>query len=239
MLLNNANQPLSWAVPYLLYAAIQFVWIAAFWFPTHFERFRYVPPGKLSYCYFSASVIWMGALFCTFFQKNQDGGCYRCRSPPSDFDFAYQLKKSKLEELPMKEINLRDYYPFYTKDIAVEEPDEVADLLREYKLSEAAHFLRTYRHKAYFSLDYDVNVERDALVIVLSPLDILEQKEDNAALYHALSTLPDKQRERIYAHYILGISQTEIARTEGVSPRNVRHSIACGLKNLKKFFEKF
>lgn len=92
MLLNNANQPLSWAVPYLLYAAIQFVWIAAFWFPTHFERFRYVPPGKFSYCYFSASVIWMGALFCTFFQKNQDGGCYRCRSPPSDFDFASQLK---------------------------------------------------------------------------------------------------------------------------------------------------
>lgn len=139
----------------------------------------------------------------------------------------------------MKEINLRDYYPFYTKDTIVEVPDEVADLLHEYKLNEAAYLLRTYRHKAYFSLDYDANVERDALVIVLSPLDILEQKEDNAALYHALSTLPDKQRERIYAHYILGISQTEIARTEGVSPRNVRHSIACGLKNLKKFFEKF
>ena len=26
-----------------------------------------------------------------------------CRSPPSDFDFAYQLKKSKSEELHMKE----------------------------------------------------------------------------------------------------------------------------------------
>ena len=39
----------------------------------------------------------------------------------------------------MKEINLRDYYPFYTKDNIVEVPDEVADLLREYKLSEAAH----------------------------------------------------------------------------------------------------
>lgn len=61
-----------------------------------------------------------------------------CRSPPSDFDFAYQLKKSKSEELHMKEINLRDYYPFYTKDNIVEVPDEVADLLREYKLSEAA-----------------------------------------------------------------------------------------------------
>ena len=29
----------------------------------------------------------------------------------------------------MKEINLRDYYPFYTNDLTVEVPDEVADLL--------------------------------------------------------------------------------------------------------------
>lgn len=65
-------------------------------------------------------------------------------------------------------------------------PDEVADLLYEYKLSEAAHFLRTYRHKAYFSLDYDENVERDALVIVLTPAEILEQEEENARLYRRL-----------------------------------------------------
>ena len=78
----------------------------------------------------------------------------------------------------MKEINLRDYYPFYTKDTVVEVPDEVADLLREYKLSEAAHFLRTYRHKAYFSLDYDKNVERDALVIMLAPEDVLVQRKN-------------------------------------------------------------
>ena len=34
----------------------------------------------------------------------------------------------------MKEINLRDYYPFYTQDVIVEVPDEVALLLREYML---------------------------------------------------------------------------------------------------------
>ncbi len=50
----------------------------------------------------------------------------------------------------MKEINLRDYYPFYTQDAIVEVPDEVAALLYELKLAEAASFLRTYRHKAYF-----------------------------------------------------------------------------------------
>lgn len=100
----------------------------------------------------------------------------------------------------MKKINLRDYYPFYTTDTIVEVPDEVADLLHEYKLNEAAYILRTYRHKAYFSLDYDANVERDALVIVLTPADILERKEENARLYQALASLPEKQRNRIYAH---------------------------------------
>ena len=70
-------------------------------------------------------------------------------------------------------------------------PDEVADLLREYKLAEASYILRTYRHKAYFSLDYDASVERDALVIVLTPAEILEQKEENARLYQALASLPE------------------------------------------------
>lgn len=65
----------------------------------------------------------------------------------------------------MKKINLRDYYPYYTQDMIVEVPDEVADILREYKLAEAAYFLRTYRHKAYFSLDYDINVEHEASLL--------------------------------------------------------------------------
>ena len=94
----------------------------------------------------------------------------------------------------MKKINLRDYYPFYTNDMTIEVPDEVAELLREYKLAEAAYILRTYRHKAYFSLDYDVNVERDALVLVLTPAEILEQKEESDWLYQAIASLPEKQR---------------------------------------------
>ena len=77
----------------------------------------------------------------------------------------------------MKEINLRDYYPFYTQDAIVEVPDEVAALLYELKLAEAASFLRTYRHKAYFSLDYDTNVERDALVVVLTRLIFWSRKK--------------------------------------------------------------
>ena len=55
----------------------------------------------------------------------------------------------------MKKINLRYYYPFYTKDTVVEAPEEVALLLREYELLEEAHRICTYRYKAFYSLDYE------------------------------------------------------------------------------------
>lgn len=138
----------------------------------------------------------------------------------------------------MKKINLRDYYPLYTQDTIVEVPDEVADLLREYKLAEAAYFLRTYRHKAYFSLDYDVNVERDVLNAQPSILEVLEQRYMTELLYKGLASLSEKQRQRIYAHYFLGMSKTEIARAERSSVNSVKDSIRRGLRSLEKFFEK-
>lgn len=137
----------------------------------------------------------------------------------------------------MKEINLRDYYPFYTKDMIVEVPDDVAGLLKEFKLTEAAYILRTYRHKAYFSLDYDTNVERDTLRSALTPDEILEQKEKNARLYQALASLPEKQRNRIYAHYFLGMSKSEIAKAEGIHKSRVTRSINAGLHSLENFLK--
>lgn len=138
----------------------------------------------------------------------------------------------------MKEINLRDYYPFYTTDTIVEVPDEVADLLHEYKLNEAAYILRTYRHKAYFSLDFDANVERDVLIVQPSPLEILEQRRMTETLYKGLATLSEKQRQRIYARYFLGMNNATIARAEGCEITSVRDSIKRGLRQLKKYFDK-
>lgn len=138
----------------------------------------------------------------------------------------------------MKKINLRDYYPYYTQDMIVEVPDEVADILREYKLAEAAYFLRTYRHKAYFSLDYDINVEHEAMVLVLTPTDIFEQKEENARLYEALASLPEKQRNRITLHFLLGMSLSDIAKSEGTGVSSVHEGIQRGLRRLKKILEK-
>jgi len=138
----------------------------------------------------------------------------------------------------MKKINLRDYYPYYTQDMIVEVPDEVADILREYKLAEAAYFLRTYRHKAYFSLDYDINVEHEAMVLVLTPAVIFEQKEENARLYEALASLPEKQRNRITSHFLLGMSLSDIAKSEGTGVSSVHEGIQRGLRRLKKILEK-
>lgn len=178
----------------------------------------------------------MGAYF--IYKRLLQHGLSALPLPTLRFRFCLTTKKSKLEELPMKEINLRDYYPFYTQDMIVEVPDEVADLLREYKLAEAAYILRTYRHKAYFSLDYDASVERDALVIVLTPAEILEQKEENARLYQALASLPEKQRNRITSHFLLGMSISEIAKSEGSGVSSVHEGIQRGLRRLKKVLEK-
>lgn len=139
----------------------------------------------------------------------------------------------------MKKINLRDYYPFYTKDTVVEVPEEVALLLREYELLEEAYRIRTYRHRAFYSLDYEGCIERDlAAIEQKSPYDIWVQGFDMEQLYKGLASLPEKQRNRIYAHYFLGMSKSAIARAEKVNESNVRQSIEHGLRNLEKFFKK-
>lgn len=92
----------------------------------------------------------------------------------------------------MKEINLLDYYPLYTTDTIVEVPAEVADLLHEYKRNEAAYIFRTYRHKAYFSLDYNANVERDILIVQPSPLKA--EKRKNCSLPHMGGSREEKTK---------------------------------------------
>ena len=47
--------------------------------------------------------------------------------------------------------------------------------------------------------------------------------------------LPEKQAERIYARYYLGMRVSEIAAAEGADPSRVRESIRRGLKQLAVF----
>lgn len=143
---------------------------------------------------------------------------------------------TEMEEI-MTTINLRDYYPFYTHDYFIDVPDEVVELFKEFDRKEAAYRLRTYRHKAYYSLDRNDGIEHEALFVSLSPHELYERKVSMQELHAAISSLPDKQAKRVYAHFILGMSQTEIAKAEGVSKMAVSYSIERALKSLEKFLK--
>lgn len=139
----------------------------------------------------------------------------------------------------MKRINLRDYYPFFKSDFFIEVEDEIALSLKRFKLSESADKLRTYRHKAYYSLDRNDGIEHEIVFISLSLQEIYERKITNQELYAAINSLPEKQAKRIYAHFFLGMSKTDIAKAEGIHESTVRESINGGLKNIEKFLKRF
>lgn len=138
----------------------------------------------------------------------------------------------------MSIINLRNYYPgFYTEDYMIEVPPEVLAVFTEHERREAAYRLRTYRHKAYFSLNCEDGIEHEALFVALSPWEIYERKVTVQELQAALAALPAKQAGRIYAHYILGHSKAEIARREGVHKSQVTRSIQKALFHMENFLK--
>lgn len=138
----------------------------------------------------------------------------------------------------MATINLRDYYPFYQQDMFVEVSDEVAGQLSAWERDESAYIRKRARHRAFYSLDCDDGIEHLALFSSITPEEHYECKMSYGQLYSAISKLPHKQARRIYAHFILGISQAEIGRKEGVSRKAVSLSIFYGLQRLKKILRK-
>ena len=102
---------------------------------------------------------------------------------------------------------------------------------------EERYRLRTYRHKAYYSLDRDDGLEHEAVFVALSPHELYERKVTMQELHAAISSLPDKQAKRIYAHFILGMTKQDIARAEGVHEKVVRVAIERGLRRLEKILK--
>ncbi len=138
----------------------------------------------------------------------------------------------------MAKINLRDFYPFYNSDLFIEIPDEVETALLEAEHLEKNYIRRRFYNKAHYSLDANDGIEKNILFVSLSPCEIYERKMTAEQLYSAIASLPPKQGKRIYAHYILCMSKSDIARAEGVYESAVRDTIARGLKNMKKFLKK-
>lgn len=137
----------------------------------------------------------------------------------------------------MARINLRDYYPVDIPDFFVEVTDAVADQFKQFNRKDHADYERRRVHKAYYSLDANDGIEKDVILLVLSPEEIYERKMSNQELYTAINSLPEKQAKRLYAHFFLDMNMAQIARIERVGKSRVSHSINQALKNIEKYLK--
>ena len=139
----------------------------------------------------------------------------------------------------MKRVNFKKYYDHITTDTYHDVPDEVFNILEEYRKAEQAYHSKINYHNAYYSLDRNDGIEHSALFVSLSPDEIYERKLTTEQLHAAIATLPDKQAKRIYAHYFLGMSKAAIAKAEGVSKATIGQSIKAALKSIELFLKKY
>jgi RNA polymerase sigma-70 factor (ECF subfamily) len=142
-----------------------------------------------------------------------------------------------MEDKIMALISIRSLYPFYKCDCVVDIPDEILKVIRDCNREEESYQRKLRYNKVRFeSLNAD-NADEIATRIMdkpLTPYEVYAQKQMNSLLHTAISKLPSKQAKRIFAHFFLGMSYAEIARSEGVDESAVRASIERGLRNLQK-----
>lgn len=130
-------------------------------------------------------------------------------------------------------INLRDHYPQqYPQDCFIEVSDEIGAAMLEAKRYDNSSKRRVFRNRAHYSLDRGDGIEDRALDKPRPPWVEYEDQQTAQELSNALAQLPGKQRRRLYAHFILGMSMAEIARDEGVHRSRVTRSIKKGLARL-------
>lgn len=137
----------------------------------------------------------------------------------------------------MKRINLKDFYPFYQEDCFIDLPTEIAELLQRDKAKEATYRRKLRYHNAYFSLDRNDGIEKRIVFKSYSPEEIYERKITCEQLHAAMETLTDKQAKRLYAHFFLGLSKSEIARNEGVDCCHIVRSINLALKKIGRYLK--
>lgn len=134
-------------------------------------------------------------------------------------------------------VNLRKYYPqIYTSDFYCDLPESIIETLDTYRKLEHALEEKQRYHSIGSYIDNITESKATVVSNELNPEKIYLTKLDNKSLYTALTKIPKKQADRIYAHYFLGLKKTEIAQLENTSETAIRKSINLGLENIKKFF---
>ena len=140
----------------------------------------------------------------------------------------------------MKTIDLKKYYSdplLYDEGNLIDVADEVANVMEQSILAEKNSYMKCYRARAYYSLDYGNGMENYVIFHEETPEEVYERKLTIQQLHQSLSKLPIKQGQHIFAFYFLGKSCKEIALAEHISTRAVQKSLKNGLKRLGKLLK--
>ena len=107
--------------------------------------------------------------------------------------------------------------------------DQVAELLETFRREDAAEQRQLRRHIKH-SGGADVSYEE-----WMGGYEFEDQLINSLQLRKALSSLSDKQRQRLLQYYIMGYTYRKIAEMEGVTDTAVKQNINKIIKKLKKF----
>lgn len=118
--------------------------------------------------------------------------------------------------------------------------DEVGSVKAYLLASLRRSLLKKIRKKRKHYVDWDAKVHTTA-EIQFSPEEVIIRDEINAdkrhALYKALDSLPDRQKEVLYLKYFNGMSYEEIEEILAINYQSIRNHVYRAVKRLRKIMD--
>ncbi|MBR3993666.1 MAG: sigma-70 family RNA polymerase sigma factor [Clostridia bacterium] len=156
---------------------------------------------------------------------------YEYEGYSEDIQWAIVTELSEEELMQKYSDEIQQYIPFVRLSVSQGEVFE-AGTRYENKCR-----MREVRTGCSFDISDEEFAKYHHELIVNDTEESLVKKEELKMLEKALSTLSDVQRSRIYKHFFLQMTYSEISKEEGVNRSSIRESIEQTLKKLKKFYE--
>ncbi|MEE0992335.1 MAG: sigma-70 family RNA polymerase sigma factor [Bacteroidales bacterium] len=148
-----------------------------------------------------------------------------------DVQWAIVTELSEEEILQKYPEEIKPYVPFIRLSVSQ------GEVFEEGTRYENKCRMREVRTGCSFDISDEEFAKYHHELIVNDTEESLVKKEELKMLEKALSTLSDVQRSRIYKHFFLQMTYSEISKEEGVNRSSIRESIEQTLKKLKKFYE--
>lgn len=147
-------------------------------------------------------------------------------------------RKDKYNPYSFKKVDINDKYIIsFTSNnnkIKLEISEEIYAVFNSYELIDLSIMNEFDRHIEHSKL-HENTLNKRIFIKDIGVEDIVIQKIENEQLYHAINSLPLKQKSRLHKYFFENLTQKEIAEIENCSIRAIQYSIQCALKNLKKF----